>query len=235
MNLKIVTHNINGIRTNHIKLSSILNWCSINQIDILALNETNCEEKDATFKLTDHQKKDYQFIWSTKDESKQKGSGVALIFRKTWSKYYYGCTIFSPYLIQVKFLFYGRELIVWAYYIPPNNKEITDQISSFIQMHQIHSRSAKIFDIWLGDTNATHNLILDKTPSDSTSTSHNRKIFNIMESADLIDSFRAMNPSKIDFTWSNPPVSTRIDHIWIPQPYMKFLKWIQHVDSNFIT
>ena len=56
-----------------------------------------------------------------------------------------------------------------------------------------------------------------------------------MESADLIDSFKAMNPSKIDFTWSNPSVSTRIDHIWIPQSYMKFLKWIQHVDSNFIT
>src|SRR5436190_12377039 len=79
----------------------------------MALNETNCESRDITFKITDDHSKNYSFIWSTKDEAKSKGSGVALIFHKTWAKYYRGHTIFSPYLIQAKFLFYGNKFVIW--------------------------------------------------------------------------------------------------------------------------
>src|SRR5438046_12992 len=107
--LTIATYNINGLRTNHNKLTSILNWCKLHKVDILALNETNCAESDINFKITSDLKKNFQFIWSKKDDAKSKGSGVAIIFNKIWISYYYKHTIFSPYLIQVKFMFYGRE------------------------------------------------------------------------------------------------------------------------------
>src|SRR5436190_340691 len=146
--LTLATHNINGLRTDHVKLSSILNWCQIHKVDLLALNETNCTERDINFKISPEHKNDFQFIWSSKDDAKSKGSGVAIIFNKTWAPYYYNHTIFSPYLIQVKFLFYGRELIVWAYYIPPNNQEITKEINKMIYGHHHLSLNNKSLNIW---------------------------------------------------------------------------------------
>src|SRR6266536_2783463 len=97
----------------------------------------------------------FHFIWSTKDESKAKGSGVAIIMRNKWWKYCYSHTIHSPYLIQVRFMFYGKELHIWSYYIPPNNQDITNQVICQLNINKPQIMlNEKHLHIWIGDTNA---------------------------------------------------------------------------------
>src|SRR4051812_8942706 len=49
------------------------------------------------------------------------------------------------------------------------------------------------------------------------------------------DSFRTVNPDKIDYTWSNHNTATRIDHIWIPHTITSQLLQANHTTSTYIT
>jgi hypothetical protein len=48
--LHIGTHNINGLARDNAKLYGLLNWMLESQVDILALNETNLDQKNGFFK-----------------------------------------------------------------------------------------------------------------------------------------------------------------------------------------
>jgi exonuclease III len=53
LTLHIGIHNINGLAENNTKLYGILNWMHENQVDIMALNETNLDQKNGCFKIPD--------------------------------------------------------------------------------------------------------------------------------------------------------------------------------------
>ncbi|EXX71849.1 hypothetical protein RirG_074840 [Rhizophagus irregularis DAOM 197198w] len=84
----IGTHNINGLAGDNAKLYGILNWMQENQVDIMALNETNLNQKNGVFKTPDNFKEQFYIYWSSKQCDKYKGSGVALICSRKWNKYY---------------------------------------------------------------------------------------------------------------------------------------------------
>ncbi|CAB5101068.1 unnamed protein product [Rhizophagus irregularis] len=50
LTLHIGTHNINGLAGDNAKLYGILSWMQENQVDIMALNETNLDQKNGFFK-----------------------------------------------------------------------------------------------------------------------------------------------------------------------------------------
>ena len=49
LTLHIGTHNINGLAGDNAKLYRILNWMQENQVDIMALNETNLDQRNGFF------------------------------------------------------------------------------------------------------------------------------------------------------------------------------------------
>ncbi|GBC20006.1 hypothetical protein RIR_jg27108.t1 [Rhizophagus irregularis DAOM 181602=DAOM 197198] len=55
----IETHNINGLAEDNAKLYRILNWMQENQVDIMALNETNLNQRNSFFKMPDSFKEQF--------------------------------------------------------------------------------------------------------------------------------------------------------------------------------
>ena len=83
---KIMGHNINGIRSNEMKLHSLLDYCKVKRTDIIGISETNIDRNmGAHLDINIQKEHDYVSFW-TKDD-KIKGSGVGLCIKKQWSKY----------------------------------------------------------------------------------------------------------------------------------------------------
>ncbi|GET52311.1 hypothetical protein RIR_jg16552.t1 [Rhizophagus irregularis DAOM 181602=DAOM 197198] len=72
LTLHIGTHNINGLIGNSTKLYRILNWMQENQVDIMALNETNLDQRNSFFKTPDSFKEQFYIYWSSKQYDKNK-------------------------------------------------------------------------------------------------------------------------------------------------------------------
>jgi hypothetical protein len=75
LTLHIGTHNINGLARDSTKLYRILNWMQENQVDIMALNETNLDQRNGFFKIPDSFKKQYYIYWSNKQHEKIRDQG----------------------------------------------------------------------------------------------------------------------------------------------------------------
>ena len=79
-NLRIGTHNINGIRVNPGKIELLIDWMNEMNIDIMGLNETNINKKEESF-IVD-KRSEYKGIWSCCNKDKVKGSGVESLIKE---------------------------------------------------------------------------------------------------------------------------------------------------------
>ena len=84
-NLRIGTHNINGIRVNPGKIELLIDWMNEMNIDIMGLNETNINKKEGSF-IVD-KRLEYKGIWSCCDKDKIKGSGIGILIKDKWEKH----------------------------------------------------------------------------------------------------------------------------------------------------
>ncbi|EXX64498.1 hypothetical protein RirG_142120 [Rhizophagus irregularis DAOM 197198w] len=90
LDLHIAAHNIDGIASTPSiqKLHNLLEFIEENNIDIMAISETNIDYRQEYFINQDIKSKVYSIIFSERDQ-KTKGSGTALVIHNRWMKHYY--------------------------------------------------------------------------------------------------------------------------------------------------
>ncbi|RGB41759.1 hypothetical protein C1646_751684 [Rhizophagus diaphanus] len=90
LDLHIAAHNIDGIASTLSiqKLHSLLEFIEENNIDIMAILETNIDYHQEYFINQDIKSKVYSIIFSEQDQ-KTKGLGTALVIHNRWMKHYY--------------------------------------------------------------------------------------------------------------------------------------------------
>src|SRR3954462_9148863 len=209
LTLHIGTHNINGLVGNGTKLPGILDWMLENWVDLIALNETNLDQKNGYFKIPNRFKEHFYIYWSSKQQDKHKGSGVASICTRKWNKHYQGHKSHSPYLLSVYFLFRNVYFCIWIVYAAPQDKTILHHTLELLRKElnneAMGKKSNNIVHLLLGDFNIIANSQIDRTPPQ-----HNPrpKIFNDLEAIGLIDLYRKLNKETIGNTYHKEGVST---------------------------
>ncbi len=119
LSLKISTHNINGLKSNPNKLTNLMEHIIQQKIDVCTLTDTNLMEREGFFTIPSRYKDTYRIFWASRDLEKMKGSGVACIVNQKWAKHHWETVVFSPYLLNVKFLFQNLQLNIWTIYTMP--------------------------------------------------------------------------------------------------------------------
>jgi len=79
LSLKVGTHNINGLKVNPHKLSTLLEFIQNEQVDIFTLSNTNLSTYGGLFAMHQKFKESYKIFWTGKVDTKVKGSGIAMI------------------------------------------------------------------------------------------------------------------------------------------------------------
>src|SRR5208282_5675565 len=120
--LKVASHNINGLQSNQTKWNSLLDWTNDNKYDIVDIAESNLTTRQCTFLLPHID--DYSVVWSGKDINKIKGSGIGIIIHNKWEKHMGKKFFIDHYLIHLTFFFKGSKFSIIQIYVPPNDAQI---------------------------------------------------------------------------------------------------------------
>ena len=108
-------------------------------------------------------------------------------------------------------------------YIPPNNKDIARLIQQKV-IEWYMNRPPTVQYIIMEDFNSIINQSLDKS---NPNLAHNIKLLPLhrwLLNQDFTDTFRFLNPDKIEFTWSNSNSASRIDQIWVSEDLIAGLR-----------
>ena len=225
--IKVATHNINGIKSNTHKVEFLLEWASDNAIDILGVAETNITHTEGIW-INKEQSK-YRSFWSSSNKDKKKGSGVGLLISKQWEKFIGQIERFNEYLISVSLVLKQLEIIVIMLYAPPNNDQEKKTLRKAIIKKYIN-RSLRSQMIVMGDFNSIIDAELDRTPK--LKYIKQDPFLNWLQRQEFANAFRTIYPKSRKYTWSNGDTSTRIDQIWVSDKlsYGLFDAEIQEID-----
>ena len=80
--LCIVYHNINGLKNSPEKLALLLQTCELSKYPIIGIGETNVLMREGKG-WENHHETGYKGFWTDKIKDKTKGSGVAIMVKKT--------------------------------------------------------------------------------------------------------------------------------------------------------
>ena len=162
---------MNGLRSSSFKLLILLAHMLENNIDMLAITETNTSSTEGFHKLC-NLSIDYPSVagrfriyWSDRD-NKNKGSGVALIVSNKWGKHYWKHVAISPYRLIVYFAFHGCVFDVNVLYSAPSAdksvvlaKAIEEACAPYV-LNPLTNNTT----ILLGDFNLCYNSAIDRFP-----------------------------------------------------------------------
>src|SRR5437868_7342579 len=117
--IKIVAHNINGLKGNRHKLEILVDKFEEEEYDMIGILEMNILEKEGHFII--RHRENIDSFWTDAEKGKSKGSGVDIIISQKWSKHIGQVRKHSRYLLEVHFFFKQFELVVFIVYMAPNN------------------------------------------------------------------------------------------------------------------
>jgi len=136
-------------------------------------------------------------------------------------------------MIEITLYFKQLELVVITVYIPPNDKIIGRNIQQKI-VETVLKRKKQTQIIVMGDFNHTVDNILDRQHPQTTNYKR-LPIFNWMKKQDFKDTYRDLNPTSQQYTWSNGEAATRIDYIWISDGLVSGLRKAEVEEVEEIT
>src|SRR6266496_2997106 len=94
--LRIDTHNANGLKSTVHKLTNVLQFADEHQVDIMTITNINLTESEGKFAIHQYYANHFAIQWASKDSNKMKGLGLARIISKKWAVHYWSKTVFSP-------------------------------------------------------------------------------------------------------------------------------------------
>ncbi len=232
LSLKIGTHNINGLKVNPHKLTTLLEFIQTEHVDIFTLSDTNLSTYEGLFAMHQKFKNSHKIFWAGKDEAKIKGSGVAVIVNNKWARHYWEHIIHSPYLMQVKFLFKQFQVHVWIIYTAPSETGSLNQILEIITRTSDLDPHIQQLHVVTGDFNQIMDGQRDRIPAND---SHHHNKFATLLDRNFVDAYRQIHPHSTDCTWSNGTTATRIDQIWISDLAKDMITNFETINTSGIT
>src|SRR5208282_2138166 len=250
--LKVASHNINGLQSNQTKWNSLLDWTNDNKYDIVGIAESNLTTRQCTFLLPHID--DYSVVWLGKDINKIKGSGVGIIIHNKWEKHMGKKLFIDHYLIHLTLFFKGCKFSIIQVYVSPNDARIQEQIHKHLLQHiESTDNDNNHHTIIMGDLNSINSRFLDiecnnNNTSASTSNRKPSKLIRSLNSKNYTDSFRFLHPHTKKFTWHHDAYSyhnnsncncttsaSRIDYIWTSPCSKPYLVHADIIQANLIT
>jgi len=107
--LKICSHNINGLKGSRTKFLNFLDWANNQQMDIISISETNLTAKEYNFLIPEES--DYSGIWTGKAD-KIKGSGMGIMISSKWERHIGPKKFIDHYLVHIQLIFRGCTLSI---------------------------------------------------------------------------------------------------------------------------
>ncbi len=194
--VKIITLNINGLKTNA-RENHLNNFIQRHTPDILALQETNVNELPLLINS-------YECIINNNIENKK--SGTIIIYKKSLDIQSHEK---SPDGRIIRAVF--ENLTIVNLYAPTQKETAQTRHHFFLNRVPSYIKPNDTNLFLLGDFNSVINP-LDRS---GTFKQINKNLKNLIKSAKLIDCFRFVHPSEINYTFVCPNGKSRIDHIYM--------------------
>lgn len=212
--VKIITLNINGIKTNT-KQDFLNQFLSLNKPDILALQETNINEF-RTLHVG------YNIIINNNIENYK--SGTIIIYKKDLEM----TSIEKAEdgrIIRANF----KDFIIVNIYAPTHNEKAENRHLFFLHTLPKFLKASDQNLILLGDFNS----IIDSRDREGLRKKINYQLKNLIEKLNLIDAFRTKNEDVISFTYISPNGKSRIDRIYIPEVNRNRIEKCAHLNFPY--
>ena len=163
-----------------------------------------------------------------------KGSGVACIVNQKWAKHHWETVVFSPYLLNIKFLFQNLQINVWTIYAAPSDLLILQNSFNIITEQYTQNLNTNQFHIITGDFNQIYDDRINHSPPPESHKNHHRH-FELLINLNFFDTYKELYPEDAAFTWTNGTIATRIDQIWMSEEAEGLIEASFVSDSALIT
>ncbi|RGB43473.1 hypothetical protein C1646_749700 [Rhizophagus diaphanus] len=210
LTLHIGTHNINGLAGDNAKHYGILNWMQENQVDIMALNETNLNQKNGVFKTPNNFKEQFtgQNVKNQAPISHQSGINQVANCDQKRLKH---SSLESSQQDESN----GSKIKCPILYLDclcdttkqNNPSDTLEQLKREMHDKAIYKKSNNIIHILMGDFSLITNSLIDRTSPQHIS---RPKFFNDLETLGLIDSYRKFDEEVLGNTYHKEDTSDLI-------------------------
>jgi exonuclease III len=232
----IATQNVRGF-SDQAKQLEWVRACMEEDIDIIGLTETkltqsSCKSVSTTINSLKFEESEttYKSWWSTSEKSK--GSGVGILIKSNLAKHVYKIEYWKGYAMCLDLIFkHGKKMRLIVIYYPsnPQKRKIRSKLTKWCEDRIIKMLDPNFYQIVMGDFNAVMNPKVDRLSINRARTVNEQpesKLLKLMESSNLIDSYRLCNEDTVGFTWaslSDDRIKSRLDYIWISSNFLNFL------------
>lgn len=237
--MKLISWNVNGIRS--VTKKGFLEWFTTASPDILCLQETR-----ASFDQFPQDVKNFPGFGVHSAEAQKKGySGVATFNRENFlDTKYLGSEVFDS---EGRTLIHdlGPAYLINCYF--PNGQRDHSRVPYKMDycrtiQKKIRSLRKKKPVIITGDFNTAHHPIDLANPVSNKNTTgfllHEREWLDQIEADGMVDIYRKLNPTKVQYTWwSNRPgcrernIGWRIDYFYISEDLVAKVKGVKIHDQ----
>jgi len=239
--MKLYSWNVNGIRAVYRK--GFLNWIKKANPDILCLQETKARAEDFPEEILDLN--DYYFY---SNSAQKRGYAGTAILSKLKPKKVITKIGVKKFDNEGRFLLldYGKFKVFNTYF--PHSQRELNRMEFKLEFNKAYLNFVKKLDsqfvILTGDFNYAHTEKDLANPKENQKnagfTPDERKMGDSLEKLGWVDTYRYMNPDKIQYTWwsyrlhlRDRDIGWRIDYFFIKQKYLKKVKSAQIHDNIF--
>lgn len=200
--MKIISWNLNGIRSAHNK--GLLNWVKKTNADIYCFQELKAQESQIPIDLLDLKK--YKHYFNTAEKKGYSGVGVFTKEKPIKQENKLGSTRFDKEGRILKLEF--KDFILINFYIPYGGREKENLEYKLQTYKKIFSYLKKLKNknvILVGDFNIAHQEIDLARPRSNKNnimfTPKEREQIDKLLNLGFVDTFRELNGDKIQYTW----------------------------------
>lgn len=246
MSARIISWNVNGIRAVERK-NELQNLIKKYDPDILFLQEIKANREQLSTYLTENEEF-HQYYYSAEKKG-YSGTGLWLKKKDVYKEHSvsYGMDGWNDTEGRIIELELG-EYNLYGIYFPNGGKSHEAWLGKLDFYHHFHNiinekRSKKRKVIFTGDFNVAHNEIDLARPKENEKNigflpEERAWVDQLIENG-WRDSFRALNPEKVSYTWWNMQtrarernVGWRIDYFFVDEPLLNSISSVEHLEDH---